>query len=339
VTQHFGGIRHFLVLVSVVSAVASCAPPNRVAVELPTFPPACTAGTGVSWVSLDNDTHRSTLDGWCRSVGAPHVATVPAEASGDIRRLMVLSWNVHVGGGEVPELVASVRRTLEESGRRDTGIVLLLQEMFRAGDVVPARLAGMFDIPARIAPKRQTPEIRALARELGMSAAYVPSMRNGDSLVAAEREDRGSAILSTEPLSDVTAIELPMLKQRRVVVMATVSPRGSHVAPVRVMATHLDTLGPRGAQAKALAKFIAQLPPEPRLVMGGDLNALWGVSDQTVRTLSSVMSMERCGDRRTHLFGRFDYIFTTLGASVARTCTTLEDKYSSDHRPLLLTLY
>ena len=251
----------------------------------------------------------------------------------------MLSWNVHVGGGQVPELVATVRRTIAESGRHDTGIVLLLQEMFRAGEVIPVRLAGLLDVPGRIAPKRLTPEIRELAQELGMSVAYVPSMRNGDSAIATEREDRGSAILSTEPLSDVTAIELPMLKQRRVVVMATVSPRGGHIEPVRVMATHLDTLGPRGVQARALAGYIAQLPSEPRLVMGADLNALWGVSDQTVRTLSTVMTMERCGDRRTHMFGRFDYIFTTFEESVARTCTTLEDKYSSDHRPLLLTVH
>jgi endonuclease/exonuclease/phosphatase family metal-dependent hydrolase len=290
-------------------------------------------------VSLDNDSHRATLDSWCRSVGAPHVTSVPATPSGEVRRLIVLSWNVHVGGGEVAELVATLRRTIDESGRHDTGIVLLLQEMFRAGDVVPVRLAGMFDIPGRIAPKRQSPEIRQLARELGMSVAYVPSMRNGDSDIAAQREDRGSAILSTEPLSEITAIELPMLKQRRVVVMATVNPRGGHVEPLRVMATHLDTLGPRGTQAKALAGYIAQLPSQPPLVMGGDLNALWGVSDQTVRTLSTVMTMERCGDRRTHLLGRFDYIFTTLDQSVERSCMTLDDKYSSDHRPLLLTLY
>jgi endonuclease/exonuclease/phosphatase family metal-dependent hydrolase len=301
--------------------------------------PLCKESDDVSWISLDNDARRSALDGWCRSVGTPLVSSTPVEAAGGVRQLIVLSWNVHVGGGEVPGLVATLRQTIAASGRSDTGIVLLLQEMFRTGNVVPDWTAALFDLPGRIAPTRQTPEIGQLARELGMSVAYVPSMRNGAGPIAAHREDRGSAILSTEPLSDIRAIELPMLKQRRVVVMATVLPRGGHVAPVRVMATHLDTLGPRGAQAKALAGYIAQLPSEPRLVMGADLNALWGVNDQTVRTLSTVMTMERCGDRRTHLLGRFDYIFTTLPAATSRRCETLDRKYSSDHRPLLLTLY
>ena len=38
-------------------------------------------------------------------------------------------------------------------------------------------------------------------------------------------EDRGNAILSTEPLADLTAIELPFEQQRRVAVAATLRSR------------------------------------------------------------------------------------------------------------------
>lgn len=293
----------------------------------------CLGEPRVRWVNASPDANRSELDDWCGSVGAPVVTLEPAERAGEVRRLNVLSWNVHVGGGQVPALVAEMKKT-----GRDTGVVLMLQEMFRIGDAVPEWTARLFKLPGRIAPPRGTPEIAAVARQLGMAVAYVPSMRNGDTLIAAEREDRGSAILSTEPLSDVVAIELPMLKQRRVVVMATVTPRGGHLPPMRVMATHFDTLGPRGKQAEALAGYVKQLPTQPALVMGGDLNALWGARDTTVRTLSRVMQMERCGDSRTHLLGRFDFIFSTLAASVQRNCITIQPKYGSDHRPLRLTI-
>lgn len=315
--------------------------PMRAALAVTPEPAAlsCLGAGEVRWARASADIYQRDLDSWCSSVGAPVVALTPNDPSGSVRRLVVLSWNVHVGAGEVRELVATLRAAADDAAQHETGLVLLLQEMFRVGDEIPQWSAHLFKLPGRIAPPQGTPDVETLAHDLGMSVAYVPSMRNGDSLRAQEREDRGSAILSTEPLSDVTAVELPMLKQRRVVVVATVTPRGAQAPPLRVMATHLDTLGPRGAQAEALAAFVRAMPPGPPLVMGGDLNALWGARDQTVRTLSRVMSVEPCGDRSTHWLGRFDYIFSTLPESwPPRTCETLDSKYSSDHRPLLLTL-
>jgi endonuclease/exonuclease/phosphatase family metal-dependent hydrolase len=297
--------------------------------------PTCVRASAVTWTSLADDDEQDQLDAWCGSVGPPVITHAPAETGGAVRHLDVLSWNVHVGAGDVRAVLREVRH---DSTSPDVGVVLLLQEVFRGRPSVPAQFASLLKVPDRIFPRRRSPDVEQLARDLGMSVAYVPSMRNGASALLEEREDRGSAILSTEPLRDITAIELPMLKQRRVVVMATVVPRGGHLAPVRVMTTHLDTLGPRGAQARALADYVRSLPADPPLIMGGDLNALWGVQDQTVRTLSHVMRMEACGTGRTHLFGRFDYIFSTLQPSVPRSCQTLQDKYASDHRPLLLRL-
>ena len=50
---------------------------------------------------------------------------------------------------------------------------------------------------------------------------YAPSMRNGES--AGGGEDRGNAIVSTLPLADPTVIELPLERQRRVVVAASIA--------------------------------------------------------------------------------------------------------------------
>jgi endonuclease/exonuclease/phosphatase family metal-dependent hydrolase len=333
-------MQRILVLLCLATAVAGCTPVRPAALQLTATQPLTCAGSSaapIRWVDLSAEDHREHLDSWCRSVGGPLVTLTPAHQSGDVRRLLILSWNIHVGSGQVQRLVEMLRDA-RDADRDDTGVVLLLQEAFRGGNDVPESFPRLLKVPGRIAPKRSTPAIGELAAALGMSVAYVPSMRNGPGVLPSEREDRGSAILSTEPLSDVTAIELPMLKQRRIVVMATVQPRGDDARPVRVMATHLDTLGPRGKQAKALAAYIATLPETPDIVMGGDLNSLWGMRDTTVSTLRTVMNMEACGTGATHLLGRFDYIFSTFGEGPRRHCETLNEKYSSDHRPLLLTI-
>jgi endonuclease/exonuclease/phosphatase family metal-dependent hydrolase len=62
-----------------------------------------------------------------------------------------------------------------------------------------------------------------------------PSMRNGT-----HRSDRGNAILSTLPLTDAVATELPLARQRRVAVSASIRAGGR---VVRLHSAHLD---PRG---------------------------------------------------------------------------------------------
>src|SRR5262245_4615516 len=51
--------------------------------------------SGVTWLRWEDE--QQTLDRWCQSVGPPVFGSAP-ERTGDISRLLVLSWNVHVGG-------------------------------------------------------------------------------------------------------------------------------------------------------------------------------------------------------------------------------------------------
>ena len=93
-------------------------------------------------------------------------------------------------------------------------------------------------------------------------------MRNGTTAVA---EDRGTAILSTMPLADLQAIELPFERQRRVALAATVggaTPSGD-VWHLRLAAVHMDTSlaltrgGPvvaRRRQAEALVEALGMMP-------------------------------------------------------------------------------
>src|SRR5688572_29839776 len=198
--------------------------------------PSCLSPVpGVTWLRWEDE--RLTLDEWCESVGPPVFSPGPGR-TGSVSRLLVVSWNVHVGGCDVEELLS------ELGGFRDgTGLVILLQEAFRAGADVPESYPRGLQVPSAILPHRPTSDIVGLAERFGFSVAYVPSMRNGPATELEAREDRGNAVLSTEPLSDIRAIELPFGRQRRVSVAATVTPRGA--APLRVVVAHLDPSGDR----------------------------------------------------------------------------------------------
>jgi len=133
-------------------------------------------------------------------------------------------------------------------------------------------------------PEGARTDVVHAARALGLALIYVPSMRNGEPGSGAD-EDRGNAILSTLPLQDPEAIELPFEAQRRVAVAATLSVCTTAGEPwtLRVTSVHLDTraTGSRfwatfGAarlhQARALE---AALPPASPTLVAGDLNS-WG---------------------------------------------------------------
>ena len=296
--------------------------------------------SGVTWWRWEHQ--QPTLDLWCQSVGPP--VFMPAlRRPGEISRLLVLSWNVHVGGGDIEQLVGQLLDLSDEG----TGLVVLLQETFRSGAAVPEQYPPELRVPSSIRPRRPMMDIVGVAERFGLSVAYVPSMRNGQGKTLDTREDRGNAVLSTEPLSDIRAIELPFGKQRRVAVAATVTPRTKTLAPLRVIAAHLDPGGARVSQAEALSDRAASLTDIPA-VIGGDLNARRGFGDRAVVAVGSRAALESCGSGRTHrwpwrldvllffLVGRLDYMFSTLDASVERTCRTLSDAYNSDHLPLLL---
>jgi endonuclease/exonuclease/phosphatase family metal-dependent hydrolase len=292
---------------------------------------------GVTWLLWEEQ--RQTLDTWCETVGPPVFSLAPGRA-GQVSRLLVVSWNVHVGGGDVEELMSELGGLQDE-----TGLVILLQETFRAGADVPESYPRGLRVPSSIRPHRPTTDVVGLAERFGLSVAYVPSMRNGSATELEAREDRGNAVLSTEPLSDIRAIELPFGKQRRVSIAATVTPRGA--TPLRVVVAHLDPSGDRVPQAEALSERIATLDELP-LVLGGDLNSRRGFGDDAVAAVSRQVHLESCGTGRTHrwplrldvllffLVGRLDFVFSTLAVDVPRTCQTLDDAYDSDHVPIVL---
>jgi endonuclease/exonuclease/phosphatase family metal-dependent hydrolase len=297
---------------------------------------------GLTWMRWNDN--RQPLDLWCHSVGRP-VLDSRVPAAGDIAGMRILSWNVNVGAGRLETLLP---RLLDKAAADGLGLTILLQETFRAGDAVPDVYPAALHVPKAIRPRRPTMDVRDIAAQFGLSVAYVPSMRNGPATTLTEREDRGNAILSTEPLSDVRAIELPFGKQRRVAVTALIARRGNRAHGIRVVSTHFDTNGDRAAQAAALSERLMSLTDAP-LFVGGDLNSRGGADDNAVLALASRIPMASCGTGRTNRWplrldvlipiGRLDYLFAATAVSdLVRSCETLPHAYDSDHLPLLMTL-
>ena len=261
-----------------------------------------------------------------------------AAASGAIgfEDITFVSWNVHVGNGDVRAFVNDLTKGKHTSGREVRHYVLLLQEAVRTNGV--PRLASSAQGASRIRARTADPsiDIVQIGRELGLSVVYVPSMRNGAS-PDSPAEDRGNAILSTLPLSEPTAVELPGERQRRVVIIAK-------AGSVSVAVIHLDALGSLRRlrvfwtpwmRDRQMTSAAASLPAGP-LVIGADLNTWHGRDELAARFLglmfrATPMTIEREGLGLRVL----DYMFFRAGANRRAHYRQLENRYGSDHRPLV----
>jgi endonuclease/exonuclease/phosphatase family metal-dependent hydrolase len=234
------------------------------------------------------DDERLRLEQWRRNVGAPvalDLTTAPAPGNDPAARcLVVLSWNVWIGRGRLLDLVSRIRSGdfAPQGAEPDTPLVVLAQEVYRSDTTIPLDSTG----PAGrmlVAQLGQQEDIVETARALGMNLRYAPSMRNG-----AMRSDRGNAILSTLPLGDAEALELPLVLQRRVAVSARVRVGG---LSLRVVSAHLDPRGPPGhrwlgAAGRALqARHLLSSLRDDTVILGADLNLGRGRYERAWRVL------------------------------------------------------
>jgi endonuclease/exonuclease/phosphatase family metal-dependent hydrolase len=288
------------------------------------------------------------LDRWCRGVGRPIVTGgVPVRFEGppSLDDLIVVTWNAHLAEGRLSEFVNQLRAGALTDGRPVRHFVLLLQELFRRGSDVP-RFAG--DVRSAFAIKARdpdAPDANQYSTGLGLSFIYVPSMRNGPEL----QEDRGNAIVSTEPLLDPVALELPFERQRRVAVGASVRVRTRHgIATLNVLDVHLEPLSspsslwifrnPRRRQVASVLDLLGQ----PRFaggagtVLGGDFNTIQGGVEEAAYLQARAWSRSLIEEdqRSTHYMGRLDYLFFRLEEYGAAT-TRLGERFGSDHYPVL----
>jgi endonuclease/exonuclease/phosphatase family metal-dependent hydrolase len=312
----------------------SAAPPCDVARRAP---------TAVDWFGPEEAEQRARLSAWCESVG-PAIVIAPGLADAPVNvfehGLVVVTWNVHEGGGDLQRFLAWLRERTAARSAGAPAVIVLVQEAYRGGDDVPAAVPPDVKSPGAIRPKRAAnSDIAVLAEQTRLWLAYVPSMRNGPRV----REDRGCAILSTLPLSDVAGIELPWVSQRRVAVMATVTARlGEAPWRLRAISIHLDNRPGRSRQAAALAGLAATYRSDGLpIVIGGDLNTWFGPREDAVRNLDAAIPRVReCGNGPTAALRlHLDYLFTTLAPEMRRGCEVAADAFGSDHHPTVLRLF
>lgn len=307
-------------------------------------------------VGLEPERHdelHDELDAWRANVGEPIAIDGAPAAPSRIAGIDVVCWNVAIGLGRLDALLDALR----SGAWGNVGVVperpliILAQEAFRSDDTVPGDM-GSRHHGGRVASRKRT-DIRDSALELGLSLRYSPSMRNGP-----HPSDRGNAILSTVRLTGAEAFLLPYVRQRRVAVTACIDGHPD----LAFVSAHLDTHGRarreatpltpgagRALQARVLGRITRDIAPS--VVLGGDLNSLFGVADPAVRELvkAGLHPARRVGEWR-HTFHRplrllLDHVLyrctaqRITSAEVIRIDEQPGDRtrsvFGSDHHPLL----
>jgi endonuclease/exonuclease/phosphatase family metal-dependent hydrolase len=307
-------------------------------------------GPDVAWVRT-SARDQLVLDAWCEAVGPVHASLGEPDAPvAPVDSLVVLTWNVHVGGGDVIGLVTDLRAGALTGGHPVESFVLLLQEAHRAGREVPASATpGAYGNPiAAVPPSGERLDIVEAARGLGLNVLYAPSMRNGvGSAVLAE--DRGNAIVTSLPITDPAAIELPFERQRRVAVAGTVrgvTPAGESWS-LRLVSAHLEN---RSKWTRALDSFGASRERQARAllgaidgaaaVVGADLNT-WspGFLESALGILREQLPDGPPFSAPTMNVGgiprQLDHLLFRVPDGWQVSLERVNDRYGSDHHPVL----
>lgn len=302
------------------------------------------------WVSPPADRDRHRLTDWCATVGPIVYQRRPqSDAQAVVDRVAIVTWNVHVGAGDVAELIRRLEAGDYTSGEPLQHFVLLLQEAHRRDGGVPAHMTVGLRLPARIAPRRREKsgaDIERIVRDPRLSVLYVPSMRNGADADAPE--DRGNAIVSTLSLQSPAVIELPFEHQRRAAAVAVVEGRTGSGSRWRlgVVDVHFDTalaltrggpLAARNRQAAALVDALAAAPEDT--VLGGDFNTWLGSREPALKLLRQAFpaGMDRPGTTwkgPLGLHASLDHLLAR-GRARLRNVARLPDRLGSDHYPVL----
>jgi endonuclease/exonuclease/phosphatase family metal-dependent hydrolase len=293
------------------------------------------------------------LDAWRANVGSPIAIDAGPVASPSLAGIDVLCWNMAIGQGRLDAVLDRLRTDAREPVGSSPArpLVILIQEAYREDASVPGA-AGTLHHGGRMADRRRA-DIVNLAERSDLSLRYSPSMRNG-----VHSSDRGNAVLSSVRLADAHAFLLPYVRQRRVAVTAQLAGHPD----LTFVSAHLDThgrdrddtrYGPigagRAAQARALARSLDGVAGS--VVLGADLNSLFGMTDPAVHALveAGMHPARRIGSW-THTFHRrlrllLDHVFfrspdhRISGMGVARIDEVADDRskyvFGSDHHPLL----
>ena len=342
--------------VVVLGAVAGCAKPVRMAI---TSPPATECRTTsaddehpIIWIQPDDEGERRALDERCRLVGRPLLTRARSAEPLPARRVVVATWNLHDGRGDLLALVQALRQGTPDSPAPDA-VIVLLQEVVRA---LPPVTRSPDAAASTASASTDVKDIPSIAGTLGWHFAYLPARRNRLRPADAVAADRGVAILSSLPISNLEAIELPIERQRRLALSGIVGGTDAQGRPwqLRVVSVHLENrsgarrlwaraAASRTRQTEALLDALALSPSESAasavpLVVGGDFNTWLGRREQALRLLRGRFGTWPAEDDRPTMSDhpwRLDFLFPRLPASARTTHRRLDARYGSDHYPVV----
>ena len=300
-----------------------------------------TAQSSIQWFGPGATGDEGHLSRWRSSVGPPVVHVVEERAAAPLDSIAIVSWNTAVGEADVVKFA----RTLPRGP-----LVMLLQEVYRGGPEVPSQVKAPFAFAGHLGGASAGPncrEIEDVAARLGLNVYYVPSMRNGG---AASDEDRGNAILSNLPLTDLRAVELPFERQRRVAIAATISGHKASGDPwqVRLVSAHLDNMstlkrawiGAEYGRARQAHELAALLQDSMPTILAGDFNTWFGFSDRAYLEIAHAFPQTTVVDRRATFRGilRLDHVFFRLQPGWHAEFRRADSRFGSDHYPLVGSL-
>jgi endonuclease/exonuclease/phosphatase family metal-dependent hydrolase len=183
------------------------------------------------------------------------------------------------------------------------------------------------------APEGGERDVAAIAAERKLSVYFSAVRRTPARAI-------GNAILSTLPLAAARAVDLPRERQPRAAAIATIQANGETLL---VISTHLENrLGwlrglfgdrARGRQADALLR---EIPPKQHGILGGDMNTMLGPGEPAWQAF-----LNRFPDTPPRPEPTFrdrlvlDHLFLDLPAGWAATRRVVEERYGSDHHPVL----
>jgi endonuclease/exonuclease/phosphatase family metal-dependent hydrolase len=218
--------------------------------------------------------------------------------------LAIATWNVHGDAGDVGALLGDLRAGRLTGGAPPRDVVVLLQEA---------------------SPR---------SRSASLHWFFAPA-RTSDGI------ERGNAILSSLPLREARAIELPRERQRRVAAVANVSVRGVEIAIVNVHLENRASWWKGGlpgdvARARQMDALLAQLPPGPGL-LGGDLNTWLGPNERAHR--AALARFPDLADSEPLLTFRerlaLDHLLFRLPPGWRGDRARAAHRYGSDHYPVI----
>jgi endonuclease/exonuclease/phosphatase family metal-dependent hydrolase len=315
----------------------------------------------IIWKNQASDNDYNKLLSWCQAVGSPvFIKPSHTEKKLTIDNITLVSWNVHVGSGDLDQFISDLQYGHLTNRERVEHFVILLQEAFRQNSTVPikippyARTGNNINITTS---EGLRVDIITTARKHKLGLFYVPSMRNGRQENIQNPEDRGNAILSTIPLSHPIAVELPLERQRRTVIAANISgiTKSKISWRIQLVNVHLEnrTSGLmffRGfiiARLNQIPALLKILPEEKIAVIGGDFNTWFREAQEpTIKHMENPFN-------RIEIFTKYDnartprksyslfpdrlvdYLFFRLPENWFTEKYYVDDNYGSDHYPLV----